>query len=294
MTRLLSSEEKKELLTRCPSLKGSRDPLSHKGTHGSVGIIGGSKGMTGAIILSAMAALKTGAGRVYLGFNQPKSPLAYISTMPELMMNSASSLLCQENKVLQTINSWLLGPGLGLDSHARTLLNKIGKEKAPLLLDADALTLLANSSDSINPTRSTLITPHLGEASRLLKEKIQTIEENREAAACELSHRYKAITILKGPHTLVAYQNRIIWANPTGNAGLATAGSGDVLAGIISSLIAQGIPPIEAAIGGVWMHGKAADLLVKKGVGPIGLTASELIPMVRIIRNALTHSQKAE
>lgn len=292
MTILLPLKETATLLSLCPALKEPRSPSSHKGTHGSVGVIGGSQGMTGAIVLSAMAALKVGAGRVYLGFNQPKSPLPYIYTMPELMLHSASTLLSQENSVSTTINSWLVGPGLGLNKSAQNLLKSTNMRDVPLLLDADALSLLAGNPTIIDTTYPTLITPHLGEAARLLQEEVHAIEENREEAACELSCRYQAITILKGPNTLVAYQNRVVWKNPTGNAGLATAGSGDVLAGIISSLIAQGIPPIEAAIGGVWLHGKAADLLVKKGVGPIGLTASELIPMVRKIRNALTLSQE--
>ena len=281
-----TSREKEAILTQFPSLGAPRDPESHKGTHGSIGVLGGGSGMTGAPILASMAALKLGAGRVFVGFNQDTLPIPYIASMPELMLYTAKDLIVEFR---DSMNAWIVGPGLSQCAEARRILQQVlFHNNVPIVLDADALNLITRRQWVPREEGMTILTPHPKEAAQLLSSTTEIVQADREAAALQLAKIYRAIVVLKGPKTLIAYQDKIIWQNPSGNAGLATAGTGDVLAGIVGSLLAQGIPPLEAVPAAVWIHGKAADIIVAKGVGPIGLTASEIIPFARLIRNALT------
>ncbi len=185
----------------------------------------------------------------------------------------------------------MVGPGLGRSREANALLAKALNARVPLVLDADALNLLAQEPalqiKLAARSSASLLTPHPLEAARLLAATSAAVQSDRLAAARELARRYNAIVILKGSGSVIARPDGMATINMTGNPALATAGSGDVLSGICGALLAQGWPTWETALAAVWLHGSAADLLVQRGVGPIGLTAGELIPVVRHLLNSL-------
>ncbi|MBB3220106.1 NAD(P)H-hydrate dehydratase [Pseudoduganella umbonata] len=259
---------------------------SHKGSYGNVFVLGGAPGMAGAPVLAGRAALHAGAGRVYLCF--AGAPLAVDAGQPELMCRAARD-------VDFTAGVTVAGPGLGGDEEAARLLAGAVASHQPLLLDADALNLLAADASLglavAQRTAPTLATPHPLEAARLLDTTIGAVQADRPAAARMLAQRFNACVVLKGSGTVVAAPDGRIAINPTGNAGLATAGTGDVLAGLAGALLAQGWPAWEAALAAVWLHGIAADMLVAEGTGPIGLTATELIATIRVALNRLVAQQ---
>lgn len=266
----------------------ARRQNSHKGSYGNVAVLGGAPGMTGAPLLAARTALYSGAGRVYLAF--PQQAPAYDPGLPELMCRLA-------NDVDFRTAALVAGPGLGASARAHKLLLRAIMDGDALLLDADALNLLAAAA----PLRAALarraagavLTPHPLEAARLLAIGADAVQADRPAAARALAARLNATVVLKGSGTVIAAPDGRIVINPTGNAALATAGTGDVLAGLCGALLAQGWPAWEAALAAVWLHGAAADALVGDGVGPIGLTAHELVPAIRIALNQLLTRQLA-
>jgi hydroxyethylthiazole kinase-like uncharacterized protein yjeF len=260
-----------------------RKENAHKGDHGSVAIIGGAKGMLGAVLLAARAALLSGAGRVYASFlseDAPKVDLAH----PEIMFRDTESM-----KLLSHLSSVVIGPGLGTSSQASSLLSFWLSQETPLIIDADALNLIAFDETLTNllihRKASSIVTPHSGEAARLLQTTSREIECYRIENALKISEKYHAVSVLKGHETIIAHQGRHL-TNKTGNAGLASGGSGDVLSGIIGSLVAQGLDAFNAARTGVYIHGAAADSLVAEGIGPIGLTASEVAIKARKLLNS--------
>ena len=261
-----------------------RKENAHKGDHGSVAIIGGASGMLGAVVLASRAALVTGAGRVYASFlseHTPEVDLMY----PEIMVRSPEAL-----KSLVQLDCVVIGPGLGLSNQASTLLSFWLNQPVPLVIDADALNLIASDNLLSNLLKqrqvTSIITPHPGEAARLLNNTSKDIQENRIESALKLAQQYHAICVLKGANTVVAQENQY-HINTTGNAGLASGGTGDVLSGMLGSLVAQGLDALEASKTGVYIHGAAADSLVAKNIGPIGLTASEVILEARHLLNGL-------
>ena len=255
---------------------------SHKGSHGDVAVIGGAAGMAGAVVLAARAAAKCGAGRVYAGFVE--QPPAYDSRQPELMCRLAGDLDFTNATVV-------IGPGLGTSRTAHDLLSQALSTSSALVIDADALNIISAEPGLqhklMQRRASTLLTPHPLEAARLLAKSSAEIQADRVTAARELSSRFNATVILKGSGTIIAQPTGDTVINTTGNPGLATAGTGDVLAGICGALIGQHWPAWEAALCAVWLHGKAADVLVEQGIGPVGLTAGELIPCTRSLLNQL-------
>jgi len=255
---------------------------SHKGSNGDVVIVGGATGMHGAPVLSGRAAIQSGAGRVIAGFIDAAP--AFDSAQPELMCRPAAQCVFGAAAVI--------GPGLGNSDAALVALRKALQSDARLVLDADALNLIAADPalqhTLVLRTATAIMTPHPLEAARLLGIPSAAIQADRIAAARRLAHKYHTIIVLKGSGSIIADPQDNIVINPTGNPGLASAGTGDVLAGIIGALLAQGWPEWEAAIAAVWLHGNAADELVGAGQGPIGLTASELIPLVRRSLNRLS------
>lgn len=273
-----------------PLVFAMRDPEGHKGTFGSVGILGGSSGMTGAVILAGRAALKSGVGKTYLALTQTPMPVAYDSLNPELMVHDAQSLI----EKAATMDAWVAGCGLGLAPAALHLLRLLLSVRAerPLVLDADALNALAQGdiSNTWGPGL-VVLTPHPTEAARLLQTDTQTIQSDRPSAAQKLAQRYSAWIVLKGARTIVCAPDGIWHVNTSGNVGLATGGTGDVLSGLLGSLLAQGIPAEQAIPGAVWLHGAAADALVAQGRGPIGLTAGELPDAIRDLRNRLSFTK---
>jgi hydroxyethylthiazole kinase-like uncharacterized protein yjeF len=257
---------------------------SHKGTFGSLGIIGGAAGMTGAALLAGRAALSLGAGRTYLGLlgarEAPVDPM-----QPELMLREADEVV-----EMRHLNCLVVGPGLGQSPPARSLVARALERDMPLVLDADALNLIGahDALAEVCAARSsaTLITPHPAEAARLLRTDTAAVQADRIRAATALSARYQATVALKGAGTVIAEPSGAWWINTSGNPGLASAGMGDVLSGLIGALVSQGARPEDALLAAVHLHGLAADDCIKRTGGPIGLTASEVTHAARALLNA--------
>lgn len=265
-----------------------RQANSHKGTHGSVAIIGGADGMVGAALLAARAALLLGAGRTYAVLLANDAPSVDI-LHPEIMMRSTTALAD-----LKQLNCVAIGPGLGLSITAKDILKNWLKQDIALVLDADALNLIGQDNNLAHYLKEreapTVLTPHVGEAARLLTASTEAIDRDRVSFVSKLAKDYRCIALLKGAGSLISDGNEI-FINTTGNAGLASGGAGDVLTGMIASLIAQGLNAFEACKTGVYLHGLAADRLVSKGIGPIGLTASEVAIEARHLINQFNQKQ---
>jgi ADP-dependent NAD(P)H-hydrate dehydratase / NAD(P)H-hydrate epimerase len=262
---------------------GPRRRNFHKGDAGSVAIIGGATGMTGAALLAARAALKTGAGKVFLAL-LADPPLWVDMHHPEIMIRRAEQLLSSGQ-----FNALVAGPGLGTDAAAQRVLTQVLRTNVPVVLDADALNLIGAYSTLANTlvtrTVPTLITPHPAEAARMLNSTVAAIQSDRVAAARLLARRFKVDALLKGNGSVLAVPDSRWWIVPAGNPGMASGGMGDVLAGVLGALLAQGVPTPQALQLGVYLHAAAADHCVAEGEGPIGLTASEVIDRVRALIN---------
>jgi hydroxyethylthiazole kinase-like uncharacterized protein yjeF len=254
---------------------------SHKGSFGQAGIIGGASGMVGAALLAARAALYLGAGKVFAGLLDIQAP-AFDSAQPEIMLRPPGDLhlLC---------SALALGPGLGQTELAAQQLRRALGFSGPLVLDADALNILAAT-----PTLQTLLaqresptilTPHPAEAARLLQCSVAEVQADRVAMCLTLARRYRAGVLLKGVGSIVAFADGRWFINASGNPGLASGGSGDVLTGMLCALIAQGWDFTAALLGAAHLHGAAADVLAEEGAGPIGMTAGELAPAARRVLN---------
>jgi hydroxyethylthiazole kinase-like uncharacterized protein yjeF len=267
-----------------PPILARRMRKSHKGTFGRACIIGGAEGLVGAALLAGRAALRLGAGRVVVGLAARNPPLVDWGC-PELMLREAGS-------VGDAYDAWVVGPGLGGGERALAIVDKAIRYAQPLVLDADALnTIAANPElrDAIALRDApTLATPHPAEAARLLGCDTSAVQADRVRAATSIAAQLRAHVVLKGNGSIAARPDRSFDVNASGNPALATAGSGDVLAGILGALLAQGIDAAQAMRIGVCLHGAAADALVAEGVGPLGLTASEVIDGARALVNEAT------
>jgi hydroxyethylthiazole kinase-like uncharacterized protein yjeF len=255
---------------------------SHKGTYGDVAVLGGARGMAGAGILAARAALYAGAGRVFVAAVDGSPGLD--PAQPEIMFRDAAGFGFDGRTVVA-------GPGMGDSAGATHLLSKVVDGTGPLLVDADALNLCAASPDLAARLAAhdgeVVLTPHPLEAARLLGVTAAIVQADRLEHARELAQRLDAVVVLKGAGSVIARPDGYVAINTTGNPGLATGGTGDVLAGLIGTLLGQGWSAWEAALAGTWLHGAAADRLVASGIGPIGLTAGELPRAIRAELNAL-------
>lgn len=262
----------------------ARDHSAHKGSFGDVAVIGGSPGMTGAAWLAARAALAAGAGRVYCSLLDDTAPLLD-NHSPELMGRrqwwaAAPPLLAASTVVC----------GCGGGDAVRAALPPLLAHAARLLLDADALNAIAadcalQSQLGARAARglATVLTPHPLEAARLLGVAVAEVQADRLAAAARLASRFGAVVVLKGSGSVIAADRVLPTINPTGNALLATAGTGDVLAGWIGGLWAQGRPAVAAAVAGVWQHGRAADLAADAGQRT-PLRAADLVEALAALR----------
>ena len=255
----------------------------HKGLAGTAAILGGTAGMVGAAVLAGRAALKCGAGRVHLALLTEHPPYVDYG-QPELMLRSADALFERiEANVIAA------GPGMGTDAAARRALGRAVGSPAALILDADALNLLgadtALAESVAKRDAETVLTPHPAEAGRLLAMATREVQEDRLGAALAIARRYRSVTALKGNGTIVAAPDGNWWINPTGNPGMAAAGMGDALTGLVAGLIAQGATPPDALLAGVWLHGAAGDAVARADGGPLGVTATELIDSARSILN---------
>jgi len=256
---------------------------SHKGMLGSVGILGGAPSMCGAALLASRAALKLGAGRVYAALLSDSAPAVDMG-QPELMLCSTERLF-----QLDHLSCLVAGPGLGQSTEAAQLLAKALETELPLVLDADALNLLAShielQSLVKNRRGGTILTPHPAEAARLMGSTTHDIQQERVASATLIAKRLNSQVVLKGAGSICALPDETWFINPTGNPGLSSAGMGDVLSGMIAALIAQRLKPMEALLLAVYLHGAAADELVAQGIGPIGLSATEVADAARTLIN---------
>ena len=235
---------------------------THKGTNGTCVIIAGATGMLGAGLLASRAAMRCGAGKVKVGWLADPAPQVD-PLMPEVMMGTATDLLASECSVM------VVGCGLGVSGAAIRALKVALKREVPLVVDADALNLIAQSAELATlmqqRTTQTIITPHPAEAARLLGCSTVEVQRDRLRAARDLATGYRCIAVLKGAGTVVC-DGTATTINRTGNPLLATAGTGDVLAGMIGALLAQGYDAATAARLGVCMHGAAANALAARGV----------------------------
>ncbi len=261
----------------------ARRANSHKGDYGSLGIVGGAPGMVGAALLAGRAALNCGAGRVYLGFLGADSP-GVDPLQPELMLRTVDEVL-----KLDHLNCLAVGPGLGQSPDAHHVLAAALRANLPLVLDADALNLIAFDAglQQLVSQRSaaTILTPHPAEAARLLAGTTASVQADRIAAACAIAARYHCAVALKGAGTICALPDGAWFINTSGNPGMASAGMGDVLTGIIAALLAQGTDSKAALLAGVHLHGAAADTLAAAGTGPVGMTAGEVTTAARALLN---------
>jgi len=260
----------------------ARRANTHKGDYGSVGIIGGAPGMAGAAVLAGRAALQLGAGRVYVGLLGDEAR-GYDPVQPELMLRPAREIL-----MLEHLTALAVGPGLGVSPDAQRLLAQALQVAQPLVLDADALNLMAADPKlqqlAAQRTAPTLLTPHPAEAARLLARGTPAVQADRVASAGELAARYKSAVVLKGAGSICALPDGTWFVNTTGNPGMASAGMGDVLTGFIAALLAQGAAATTALLAAVHLHGAAGDAL-RAAHGQIGMTAGECIAAARTLLN---------
>lgn len=251
---------------------------SHKGDFGHVAILGGSEGMIGAAFLAGRAALKMGAGVVHIGLLADKMPLVDMR-MPELMVHRAQDAL-----KLPGLDVIAIGNGLGRSLPAQKLLYDAIKLDVTLVLDADALNILAERPDLrgmlFERKRPTLLTPHPGEAARLLHTKTEEVQAARVASVLDIAQRYHGSVVLKGADSLIATGEGKVFVNQTGNPGMSSAGMGDVLSGMIAAFVAQGLSGDESMMLAVHLHGAAGDALAEQ-VATIGMSATEVTEWAR-------------
>ncbi|WP_419712302.1 NAD(P)H-hydrate dehydratase [Pseudomonas sp. NFX224] len=255
-------------------LLASRAPASHKGRFGHVLLIGGDRGFGGAILLSAQSALRSGAGMVSVATRSEHVPAA-LARIPEAMVLGTSSAN-QLMGLLQKVSVLVVGPGLGQAGWGRSLLSAAANAPLPQVWDADALNMLAE--EHVRLPKDCVITPHPGEAARLLGISTAEVQADRPAAAHALSKKYTAVVVLKGAGSLIACPDGRLAVCHQGHPAMAAAGLGDVLAGLVGALLAQGMAAFDAACLAVWLHANAGEQQGKFGRG---LAASDLIPAIR-------------
>ncbi|MEX5586006.1 MULTISPECIES: NAD(P)H-hydrate dehydratase [Pseudomonas] len=251
-----------------------RRPDAQKGDFGHVLVVGGDLGTGGAVLLSSEAALRCGAGLVSIA-TRPEHVPAALARLPEAMclgVNSANQLMT----LLERASVLVVGPGLGQAAWGRSLLSAVANAERPQVWDADALNLLARTPLAL-PSAS-ILTPHPGEAARLLGVSTEAVQADRPGAARKLARKYASVCVLKGAGTLVADPAGQLALCGRGHPAMAGAGLGDVLTGVLAALLAQGLDAWSAACLGVWLHACAGERLGVKGRG---LAASDLLPVIR-------------
>lgn len=265
----------------------ARSPDSHKGMYGKAFLLAGSIGMTGAALLAAEGALRSGVGLLTCGV------AASLNSIFKVRLPEAMTLPLPEEpagvvgyrsrdtirEFLSQCSAWAVGPGLTTQGEVPHLVTDLLAEfTLPVVVDADALNGLAKTGglEKLAAPDKVIVTPHPGELARLLNTDIASVQANRVEIAQATAVNYGCIVVLKGARTVVAAPNSSVYINPTGNPGMAKGGSGDVLTGIIASLVAQGLPPLEAAVAGVYIHGRAGDLAAQR-LGQYSMLPSDLL-----------------
>lgn len=250
-----------------------READSHKGTYGTLLTVCGSYGMAGAALLCTRGALRSGVGLLRAAVPQSVYPLL-VDAVPEAVFHAVSEqggCFCADaipalTDALATADAVVMGCGVGRGEGQTAVVRHIlTHSPVPVILDADGINAVSSHILAEEARSAPLIlTPHPGEMARLMGLSTDGVQANRQAVACQLARETGAVVVLKGHRTLIASPDGTVMENPTGNAGMATGGSGDVLAGIIGALVAQGMPPYEAAVCGVYLHGGAGDLAAAK------------------------------
>ena len=262
---------------------------THKGSYGNVGIVGGAEGMTGAAVLAARAALHMGPGKVYLGlFDKDRPPFDMLH--PEIMVRDAKALVKDDS-----MSAFAVGMGMG-ETGAASLMAVLLLDK-PTVIDADALNAIstnpsiraafeAKKAEAARVCLPFIFTPHPGEAGRLLGKTATDVQSDRSAAALALAAQFSGVVVLKGAGTIIAHPDGRYVVNVTGNSGMASGGTGDALSGMLAAFLAMGLDAWDAARLGVYLHSAAADCALHHGMGPHGLTASEIIFEARTLLNS--------
>ena len=260
----------------CPA----RQPDTHKGDYGRVLLVCGAEGYTGAPYLAAQAALRTGAGLIYVGVPRCVYPIVaaklhapMVFPLPDSEGKLSMQALPQLLERLKTADVCLLGPGLGRSEDLDRLACEVIRHcRCPLVLDADGINAVAAHIDVVREASCPIIlTPHEGEFRRLTQEA----QADRVSGAISLAKQLNAVILRKGHRTVIT-DGKVSYVNQTGNAGMATGGSGDVLAGILAALLGQGVPPLEAAAAAAWLHGTAGDLAAAE-LGEYAMSPTDLI-----------------
>ncbi|MEE8638020.1 MAG: NAD(P)H-hydrate dehydratase [Candidatus Margulisiibacteriota bacterium] len=260
---------------RISKLLPRRKPATHKGDYGRVLIVAGSPGMTGAAVLAARGALRSGAGLTYLAV--PRNLVNFVDSMtPEVI-----TLPFEKIKNIKA-DAIAIGPGLGVTEQTKKLLSSLVLRPTPLVIDADALNVISKDLNILKKAKAkakVIITPHPGEMSRLIKRSVEYVQKNRVSVAKEVAQRLRCMVVLKGYKTVMAHPSGRSFTNPTGNPGMASGGVGDVLTGMLAGFLAQGIAAWEASVLAVYLHGLAGDLAAKEK-NQHGVIASDLVEKI--------------
>jgi len=272
----------KEHISKIPPRKEN----THKGDFGHVFVLGASRGMTGAAYLASQAAIRSGSGLVTCGIPESLSSIMEVKltevmtlALPETKIGSLS-LSAEKEIVGFSGKADVLALGCGLSGHKETqrlVRNLLKKVKAPVVLDADGINALAGHGEILKKRKfHTVLTPHAEEMARLLEVNIRVVQRSREKVALDFAKKHNAILVLKGHRSVVVSPKGHKYVNKTGNSGMSTAGTGDVLTGMISSFVGQGIDPYSAAVIGVYLHGLAGDIAAKER-GQFSMIAGDLL-----------------
>lgn len=265
------------------SILPDRKPDGHKGDYGKILLLCGSRGYTGAAALAATGALRSGAGLVYLAVPESiyaieacKLTEAIVLPLPDEGGTIAMSALPEIRRLLPKMDAVLIGCGLGQSEGTRAVLETVLREfSGPVVVDADGINLLAKHMDILRERHApTILTPHAGEFVRIGGDN----KADRVSETLRFAMKYGCILLLKGHETVIS-DGKETYVNQTGNPGMAVGGSGDVLSGIIVSLLGQGIEPLKAAACGAWPHGKAGDICAEK-IGQYGMLPTDLVEVL--------------
>ena len=272
---MLSAQAQAITLEDVQSFLKPRPVDAHKGLFGRVLVVGGDYGMPGAVRIAAEGALRVGAGLVTV-LTRSAHIAAVVSERPELLCYGTDVSLKIVSELLAHANFVVLGSGLGQSAWSQRLFDAVFESDLPKVIDADGLNWLARRQN-LSPSSNWILTPHPGEAARMLSKQVADIQNNRSAALLALQNRYGGVIVLKGAGTLLIGPDQKLVQCLAGNPAMASAGMGDVLSGLIAGLAGQGLSLWEAAQAGVVMHATAADRVVAKR-GSRGLLALDLLP----------------
>lgn len=267
----------------------NRPDDSNKGTLGSLLCICGSYGMAGAAIMAGKAALRCGIGLLKIAVPKSIYPVCATNILESVyypLEETSNGVISSKNtdfllEMCEKSSAVVIGCGLSVCDDTKNLVQSVITNcKKPLVIDADALNCICNKPEILKNLKApAIITPHPGEMARLLHSTPKAVNSNRENTAIDFAKKFGVVTVLKGAGTIIASPDGEVYINHTGNSGMATGGSGDVLSGIIGSLLAQGAAPINAAAAGVFLHGTIGDLAAEK-LGKISMLPTDMIDMI--------------